>query len=103
MGIKFTNNIDEVLNKVNEESNRLSGDVSFTVLFNEYFMSKYTNFQSFEELLTAGNYEVNSKKDFEDIPEDDFDKHIAQCTRFESWEEMYSKAGKNYIASNFNL
>ena len=103
MGIKFTSKIDEVLNTVKEESNRLSGDVPFTVLFNEYFMSKYTNFHSFEELLTAGNYEVNSKKDLEDIPIDDFDKHIAQCTRFESWKDMYYKAGKTYIASNFTI
>ena len=103
MGIKFKSYIDEILNKVKEESNRLSDDVPFTVLFTDYFMSKYTNFQSFKELLTAGNYEVNSKKDFEDIPKDDFDKYIAQCTRFESWKDMYSKASKNYISSNFTL
>ena len=60
-------------------------------------MSKYTNFNFFDELLTAGDYEVNSKKDFEDIPEKEFDKHLTHCTKFTSWKKMYSKACHEYF------
>jgi len=89
--------------KVEQKANQLSDDVTFTALFNKKFMSKYTIFNSFEELLTNGNYEVNSKKDFADIPEKEFDKYLTHCTKFTSWKEMYSKAGHEYFDSFLNL
>ena len=85
--------------KVQQNFNQLSDDVTFTALFNKKFMSKYTIFNSFGELLTDGNYEVNSKRDFADLPKKEFDKHLTCCTRFTSWKEMFSKAGHEYFDS----
>ena len=103
MGIKFKTNHDEMLHKVKKESKQLSNDVSFNALFNKKFMSKYTNFSSFAELLTDGNFVLDSKKDFADIPKKELDKHLTHCTKFTSWKEMYSKAGDEYFGSNSKL
>jgi len=72
--------------------------VSFDELFTETFMKKHTDFTSFEELLESGGFEVNSQEDFESIPDDVFDKHIAEHTRFSSWQEMLDSAATEYAA-----
>lgn len=109
MSVKVTTNfsdigksLDDVANKIRKESERLSGKVSFATLFNENFMSKYTNFNSLEELLIAGGYGV-TQEEFKAIPEDEFDKYITNCTQFSSWEEMQHKAVEEYTEDNFKL
>lgn len=101
--IKFTSNLNEVANKLQNAADRIPDKVSFDTLFNKAFMNKYTNFDSLEDLLTYCGYEVNSKEDFEAIPEDEFNKKISSCTKFNSWNEMYTTAGQEYIFSNFKL
>lgn len=103
MGIEFTNNLNKIQEKISNEASRVSGDISFEVLFNPNFMSKYTSLKSMRELFEAGNYEINSKEDFEAIPEDEFNEHVKKYTKFSSWKEMYTKAGQEYIISNFKL
>lgn len=99
MGITFENNFDELIDNINS----LSGDVSFDVLFTTKFMKKHTNFNSFDELLEAGNFIVNSQEDFEAIPDKDFDLHILNNTKFSSWDDMLTEAGESYVASALDL
>lgn len=86
---RFQKNLDELSRTTN---------VSFDDLFTPSFMDKYTNFSSFEGLLTAGGFIVQSQEDFEAIPEDVFDVHISKHTKFKNWKEMLGKAGEEYIA-----
>ena len=74
-------------------------DVSFTDLFNKSFMTKFSKFSSFEELLEASNFVVNSPEDFKAIPKDKFNSHVKAFTKFSTWEEMYSKAGELWTSS----
>lgn len=103
MEIKFTSNLDEVARKLQHAADILPDQVTFDQLFNKGFMNKYTNFDSLEDLLSYCGYAVNSKEDFEAIPEDEFDKKISSCTKFNSWNEMYTTAGQEYIASAFKF
>lgn len=73
-----------------------NNQVPFDELFTRSFMLKYSNFSTFDELLEAGNFIVNSQEDFEAIPDEDFDKHVAATTRFQCWENMLSKATEIY-------
>lgn len=103
MKIKVTNNFDKVAKDLEKKAKAINGPVSFATLFNSSFMAKYTNLKAFEELLSLGGYIVNSKEDFEAIPEDEFDKLISENTKFSSWEEMYTKAAEEYVVSKLNL
>lgn len=87
------------LNKLAKNAREINGEnkVSFAELFTEDFMSKYTNFSSFDELLKAGNFIVNSTEDFKAIPDDEFDKHIRSVTKFSSWKEMLEKASAEWV------
>ncbi len=77
--------------------------VSFDVLFNQSFMSKYTQFNSFEEFLSAGNFKVESQEDFEAIPDEDMDIHVSKTTQFNSWEEMLNTATSEYVAKRLGF
>lgn len=77
--------------------------VSFGELFTSSFMRKYTSFSSMDELLDAGGFNVNSKEDFENIPDKEFDEHIAATTRFKNWEDMLGEATTQYVAKRLGL
>ena len=69
-----------------------SNAVSFTELFTPEFMRLYTQYESIEELLSSGGFEVNSEEDYEAIPDEDIDAHVAKTTNFRSWKEMLTEA-----------
>ena len=70
--------------------------VPIDVLFASTFMLKHTNFSSFDDFLTAGNFTVNSQEDFEAIPDADMDNHVRNTTKFSSWEDMLTTAAKEH-------
>ncbi len=71
--------------------------VSFSELFDHGFLAQHSRFASFSELLDAGGFVVNSQEDFKAIPDDDFDKHIAANTDFNSWKETKQAAATAYF------
>jgi hypothetical protein len=97
--IKGFDEFSKELKRLSKNAKRLDGEnnVSFTELFTREFMVKYTDFSSFEELLEAGNFIVNSQEDFEAIPDDVFDEHIKSVTKFSSWREMLEKASAEWV------
>lgn len=84
------------LKELSKRAENLHGEhkVSFDELFTKDFVMKYSNFSSFDELLEAGNFIVNSEEDFEAIPDDEFDNHINSVTNFPNWESMLAKASE---------
>lgn len=80
-----------------------NNQIPFSDLFTHSFMLKHTNFSSFDELLEAGNFIVNSQEDFEAIPNAEFDVHISANTSFKKWEDMLSKATEIYITKKLGL
>ncbi|KRQ86017.1 hypothetical protein ABG79_02149 [Caloramator mitchellensis] len=98
---EFSKNLKKIEDNLKElEKNNT---VSFDELFNSQFMSRYTNFSSFEELLSYGGFEVNSQEDFEAIPDNKMDEVVRKTTTFSSWEEMLSKAAETYIAKKLDF
>ena len=66
-------------------------------------MRKYTSFSTLDELFAAGGFKVESQEDFEAIPEDEFDKHIASSTKFKNWEDMLGEATSQYAVQKLGL
>lgn len=97
--IEGLDELSNQLEKLSQNAKELDGEhqVSLSELFDKNFMSKYTNFLTFDELLEAGNFIVNCQEDFESIPEDELDEHIKLVTKFSSWEEMQGDAAEIWI------
>lgn len=91
------------LEKNSEKSDQSLGMVSFTDLFTPSFMSTYTQFANFGELLIVGKFDVNSFQDFMALLGEEFDKFIKKTTKFKSWEEMQSTAVADYFKKKESL
>lgn len=78
-------------------------EVSFSELFTLAFMQKYTQYSTFDELLEAGGFHVETQEDFEAIPDALFDAHIASVTKFNTWEEMLGQATEDYISKKMGF
>ncbi|WP_217591963.1 hypothetical protein [Cohnella sp. GbtcB17] len=70
--------------------------VSLDKLFNEAFMSKYTNFDSFLAFLEKGNFQVYSHEDIKNLHEELWERHVARETRFADWKSMLDTANAEY-------
>lgn len=103
--IKGFNEFKKRLKQMEKGAKELEGNnrVSLLDLFTSSFMKKHTQYVSFEDFLSAGGFEVNSQEDFEAIPDEDMDAHVAKTTDFSSWEEMLSTAVQYYAAKKLGF
>ena len=97
--------LEKQLDKMQKNAEELEDmdTIPFTELFTVEFMREYTIYSTFDELLEAGGFEVNSEEDFNNIPDDKFDEHIASSTQFNKWEDMLSEAGTHYITNKLGF
>lgn len=58
--------------------------VSLSELLNDDFIAEHSSFASFDKLLAASPFKVETKEDFEAIPDAEWDTYIAANTSFES-------------------
>lgn len=99
---------DQFQKKINEIKNKLDSvegthSVSFAELFNEKFMQNHTAHPSIEAMFKASGFTVNSKEDFERIPDDAWEKLVISTTNFTSWLEMQRVAGKEYMINKLGF
>ncbi|MDB2253022.1 hypothetical protein PM033_14840 [Halorubrum ezzemoulense] len=60
----------------------------------------FSDFGDIEEFFEESPWTVEDEKDFEEIPEDEFDAYVEDTTMFATWESMLGKAGKNGCQTN---
>ncbi|MGL4862532.1 hypothetical protein [Cetobacterium sp.] len=92
------NGIDQLLKDLKtleKNGKNLNGEhkIPAEVLFNHKFMTKYTNFDSFEEFVEA----IPSDEEFENVSDEILQEHISNGTTFSSWDEMLNEANSLYI------
>lgn len=78
-------------------------EVSFTDLFPDSFIQRYTDFETMGDLVEASGFKVESTEDFGAIPDDQWDAFIRKSTRFPSWKEMMKVATKEYVVRELGL
>lgn len=104
MSIKIDfSGLDNLIDNLNKQVNSLNGEVGFDKLFTNNFMSKYTRFRTFDELVDKSGYKVSSAEDFEAIPSNEWNCFILNNTIFNSWDDMKTKAGEEYVANNLHF
>lgn len=76
--------------------------VPFDELFDASFMSAHSNFTSFDEFLSAGDYHPSTPMELETILGRSFDEFISQVTDFPGWKEMFHEASMRYYTKNLS-
>ena len=86
------------LKRLEDNTRALSGrhDIRSSEFFPPAFMRQYTKVTSFDALLEASGFRVESLADFDAIPEAEWEKVIRSHTSFSSWRQMQEKAGEEY-------
>ncbi|MCI7638242.1 MAG: hypothetical protein MSS60_00250 [Clostridiales bacterium] len=106
-GIKMDglDDLKRELSRIQKNARELDGkrEIPFDQLFSRAFMRKYTRFASIDELLEAGGFHAHTNDEFESIPENELDTHIAKCTKFKSWEAMLQEATEQYVLSKLGF
>lgn len=72
-------------------------------LFPPAFIRGHSRFGSFENLVEASGFKVESQRDFEDIPDDEWDAFIAAHTTFSNWHDMLQAATAQWAKSRLGL
>lgn len=89
--------LTENLEKSAEQPDKAMSMVSFKDLFTPTFMTTYTDFADFNELLIVGKFKVTSLEEFMALLDTKFDVFINEKTKFQNWEEMQSTAVADYF------
>ncbi|QHW31411.1 hypothetical protein GZH47_11530 [Paenibacillus rhizovicinus] len=63
-------------------------------LFHEGFMKKHTKCESFAAFKEKGNFQIDTREDIKNIPDELFDRHVARETNFSDWHAMLDAATK---------
>ena len=64
--------------------------------FSPAFMTKYTQFNTIDEMVEKSPFKVESEEDLKNIPGKEWDTYVSNKTSFQSWNEMMSKAVLEY-------
>lgn len=96
--IKGLDNFQNELKKLQNNLEKLEGTQSVPLddILSPDFMSRFTNFSSFNELIEKSGYTVEVQEDFERIPDNEWDEFISANTQFSSWQDMLDLAGYEY-------
>ena len=95
--------LDELQRRLKDLSRRaenLSGthSVPLTDLLTPEFLAGCSCFGSADQMFEASGFKVESKEDFEAIPDADWDSFIRGNTSYASWDLMLGEAVKEHMA-----
>jgi hypothetical protein len=88
------------LKRMENNARRLEGrhEIKASDIFTPAFMRRYTKVISFEALIEAGGFQVDSQADFDAIPDAEWEKVVREHTSFASWREMQEKGAEEYAS-----
>lgn len=107
MSIHFSgfDDLEKQLQKMADGAEELSktDSIPLTELFTPSFMRKCSSFSSFDDFLSAGNFDADTQEAFEAIPEEPFNEYISSVTPFKTWDDMLQEATNQYISKKLGL
>ena len=87
--------------QMEKATQEVNGEVSFSVLFNDGFMQRYTDYNNLDDFLNDNGLNFETQEEFEAFPDEELDKIVQAKTRFSSWVQMQEKAGAEYVQAQF--
>jgi hypothetical protein len=105
MQIKGLDELKRRLDNLQRRAENLHGTHSIPIseLLTSSFMQRHTKFETFDAMLEASGFTVETPSDFEAIPDDEWDKFVASATPFSSWQAMLSDAGAAWAKKELGL
>ena len=90
------------LKRLQENLEQIGGthNVPLLELLSPPFMSKHTDYSTFEAMLEASPFKVETAEDFKAIPDEEWEVYVRKATRFDSWQEMQKEAGVEWLRAN---
>lgn len=87
------------LKKLLENAKGLDGEhqIQLGLIFNEGFIQSHTQFSSIDDLFEKAGFKVESREDFDAIPQEEIDLFVKNNTNFENFNDMYKSAAKAYV------
>ena len=99
------NGFDELQHEINQfakngESLDDEHSVPFDKLFTKKFMIENTKFSNIDEFIEKSGFDFS---DMESIDDNKLDNFISSNTNFDSWEDMKSAAGSEWVAKKLGF
>ena len=97
--IEVFEGLEEQLRELTDAHESVDGshEIPMDELFPPDFMRTYTGFDSLEDFFDKSSWTVETREDFEQIPEKDFDEYVHRHTGFSEWDSMLTAAGREWI------
>lgn len=98
-GVEQLDVLVERFSEMTENAEALAADPpdSLESLFPDAFMAEYTTSRSFRAFLGASPWPIESRSDFDEIPEAEFDTYVQAETAFDTWEAMLDTASRQWF------
>lgn len=80
-----------------DESDEITGETDVLSLFTHDFMSHYTKFDNLVDFIAASGQDFTSQDSWNSIQNGEIDSFIQQNSDFDSWEDMYTTAGNEFL------
>lgn len=80
-----------------KSNDTITGDTDVLSLFNSEFMGQYTKFDSLPDFIAASGKDFCSQDAWNQIQNGDIDTFINKNSDFESWVDMYTTAGNQFL------
>lgn len=103
--IKVSKQLDKRFKEIERGAKEINetGSVDFKDLFTQNFMTKYTNFNNISEFFEESPFEFKTQEEFESIDENQLDEYVRKQSKLDSWQDMFSTAGKEYVAKKLGF
>lgn len=103
--IKGLDEVQESLENLAKKAQELDGqhDVPLEELFPPEFLKEHTSVTTVQQLMDESGFTINSQEDFNNIPDEDWDKYIRKVTSFSSWKDMLESAAQEYTIRKLDL
>jgi hypothetical protein len=95
--------VSELVDDLHEQAVALGDDAALEEVFTPAFMERHADAGTIEAFLAESPWDVETKADFADVPEAEFDDYVAEATAFPDWDAMMEAAGTEWMASRLGL
>lgn len=86
-----------------EEVYDQSTEIPLAEMFDEEFMSAYTRYDSFDEMVEASPSDASSAADLAKVPRGAWDEFVAETTSFDDETELVMAVRDHWVAKTLDL
>lgn len=84
-------------NQFTEDDDLVHFRLQLDEILDPNFMLEHTGFESIDEMVQAGLWEVETADDFRAIPEREWSDYVREVSDFSSWKDMLESAANEWL------